>query len=253
MEGQPLYYYPPGILLGLMVSLVTGWQRSFRRDSQACIERLRPSLRILGKENIPLAGPCLVAFNHYHRPGFQAWWLAMGIAASLPVEMHWIMTGEWTFPGRWYARPGRMISRVVTSRLAGIYGFTTMPPMPPRPQDTMARAASVREVLAYARRKADPVLGFSPEGSDTMDGGLGRPPSGAGRFMVLLARTGMKFAPVGAYEESGVFTLSFGVPFELHTSKDLTSDEMDTWASNTVMSRIARQLPHHLRGVYQDA
>ena len=73
-------------------------QRSFRRDAQSCINRLRPPLQVMGFENIPPSGPCLVTGNHYSRPGFRAWWIALGISSCLPFELHWLVTAAWTYP-----------------------------------------------------------------------------------------------------------------------------------------------------------
>ena len=72
-------------------------------------------------------------FNHYYRSGFNAWWMALGLAATVPLDIHFVMTGELTFPGKWYAPLGMAGSRWLLRRFS-IYGFTTMPPMPPRPR-----------------------------------------------------------------------------------------------------------------------
>lgn len=47
---------------------------------------LRPGPEVLGGEHIPPRGPCLVACNHYSRPGFAAWWLALGITAAVAAH-----------------------------------------------------------------------------------------------------------------------------------------------------------------------
>jgi hypothetical protein len=46
--------------------------RNFHKDAKLCIENLKPPLQVLGKENIPQQGSCVITFNHYHRPGFGA-------------------------------------------------------------------------------------------------------------------------------------------------------------------------------------
>jgi len=121
---------------------------------------------VLGAEAIPQKGPCLVTFNHYYRPGFNAWWMALALAATIPVEVHFVMTGELTFPGKWYAPLGMTGSRWLLRRFSHIYGFTTMPPMPPRPKDLEARTRSVRRMLAFARSHPQAILGVAPEGGD---------------------------------------------------------------------------------------
>lgn len=224
-------------------------RRSFRRDAVDCVGTIRPPLQVFGRENIPLRGPCVITVNHYYRPGFAAQWFALAIAAAVPVEMHWAMTGELTFPGKWYASPGRAVSKWILARGARIYGFTTMPPMPPREADVEARARSVREVLGVMRRE-QPILGFAPEGGDQPGGKLAMPVSGAGRLGLLLAGLGCAFEPVAAYETDGVFCLGFGQPYQLNVPPNLSTDEKDRTAARIMMEHIAALLPTELRGEF---
>ncbi len=71
MGDFPTYAYPGNALWGLAISLLAGKRRSFRRDALACVQALRPPLKIYGAENIPKRGPVLIVFNHYFRPGFR--------------------------------------------------------------------------------------------------------------------------------------------------------------------------------------
>jgi 1-acyl-sn-glycerol-3-phosphate acyltransferase len=245
----PRYSYPPFGFFRLAPNVLFGGQRSFRRDGQLCISQLKPPLRVFGVENIPQGGPCLITFNHYYRPGFDAWWMALALAATLPMDIHFVMTGELTWPGKWYAPLGMAGSRWLLRRLSKIYGFTTSPPMPPRQKDVERRAKSVREFLSYARKHPQAVLGLAPEGGDNPPtGGLARPASGAGRFISLLAEQGFPVLPVGAYEETGEFCLRFGAEYRFQVPRGLNPDEKDHFASHTVMSAIAAQLPPRLRG-----
>jgi hypothetical protein len=164
--------------------------------------------------------------------------------------MHWVMTGEWTYPGKWYAALRGIYSRFILQRLAHIYGFTTMPPMPPRPTDVAARAASVRKVLDFVRRANDPILGLAPEGHDPPARVLTRPAPGVGRFGLLLSQAGLKFLPVGVYEEQGVFILCFGEAYELYVRRELPANEKDSLAAGIIMKNIAGLLPFHLRGEF---
>ena len=246
----PQYSLPPRTVVGLLRDLLTARRRSFREDARTCIERLKPPLRVAGEENIPQAGPCVVTFNHYYRPGFSAWWLALAVAATVSVEMHFVITGELTYPGRWYAPLGMFLSKIVLHRAARVYGFTTMPPMPPRPKDVEARAEAVRRVLDVVKRTENPVLGLAPEGGDSADGKLARPASGLGRFALLLSAARMRFVPVGAYEEHGEFCLKFGTAYELRVPRELSVDEKDRAATQVVMENIARLLPERLRGEF---
>jgi hypothetical protein len=246
----PVYSYPPSRLFLLAANVLFGGRRSFRLDGQACIGRLKPSLHLLGGGNIPHCGPCLLTFNHYYRPGFNAWWMALGIAATVPVEVHFVMTGELTYPGKWYAPLGMAGSRWLLQRFSKIYGFTSMPPMPPRPQDVRARSRSVRATLAYVKTHPQAVLGLAPEGGDQPGGVLNWPPAGSGRFILLLAQAGFPILPAGAFEEAGEFCLNFGEAYRLEIPAGLSSDEKDCAAAGLVMQRIAPLLPERLRGTF---
>jgi hypothetical protein len=246
----PRYSYALRLAPGLAVNVLFRGQRSFRRDGQACVERLKPPLRVYGMENVPHGGPCLLTFNHYYRPGFSAWWMALGIASQIPVEMHWVMTGELTFPGKWYAPLGMAGSRWLLKRFADIYGFTRMPPMPPRPMDVEMRANTVRQVLAFARSHPQAIIGLAPEGGDQPGGLVTMPPSGAGRFILLLVKQGFPLLPVGCFEENGGFCLRFGETFRPQVPRGLNPDEKDSRVARTVMSAIAAQLPERLRGEF---
>jgi hypothetical protein len=244
----PRYNYPPFAFIRLAPNVFFGGHRSFRHDGQLCLERLKPPLQVLGAENIPQGGPCLITFNHYYRPGFNAWWMALALAGIVPVDIHFVMTGELTWPGKWYAPLGQAGSRWLLQRFSKIYGFTTMPPMPPREKDLAARARSVRETLNFARQHPQAVLSLAPEGGDQPGGVLNWPASGAGRFVLLLAEQGFPVLPVGAYEEAGEFCLHFGAAYRLQVPRGLGQDEKDRRTSQTVMSAIAAQLPPPLRG-----
>lgn len=248
---QPAYSFPPRILTGLARDLVLSRRRSFHADALTCIGQLKPPLRVFGGEHIPCIGPRVVTFNHYYRPGFNAIWMAIAIAATVPAGMHFVMTAELTYPGKWYAPLGRYLSRVVLRRAARVYGFTSMPPMPPRPGDVEARADSVRRVLDIARSRQDAILGLAPEGSDQPGGRLTMPAPGAGRFALLLQALGYKFIPAGIYEEAGALCLRFGAAYELNLPRGISAHEKDEQAAHQVMTNIAPLLPEALRGEFQ--
>jgi hypothetical protein len=142
------------------------------------------------------------------------------------------------------------LSRFILHRIAGVYGFTSMPPMPPRQKDVAERAVSVRAVLEFIRHADDPIVGLAPEGGDSTDGKLARPASGLGRFGLLLSNMGLRFIPAGAYEEDGVFTVHFGKGYELKTDRGLSSDNKDAQATKIIMKNIAGLLPLNLRGEF---
>ncbi len=250
MMPSPRYSYPPILFAALARDILLLRKRDFHKDARACIAKLNPPLNVLGGENIPQHGPCVITVNHYHREGFGAEWLALAIAALVPVNMHWIMTGEFMYQGKWYEAAGARCSRILLNRIARVYGFTTMPPMPPRARDIEERAASVRAVLEYVKRTKDPILGLAPEGYDTPEGILTRPARGVGRFALLLSKAGFEFIPVAVYESDSMLHVHFGKPYILSTTHDLTSVEKDTHASQIIMKNIAGLLPVHLRGEF---
>ncbi len=245
-DDFPRYGLPSSVVVGLAFNALFGLKRSFRADALGCIGRLKPPLRVIGEENVPESGPCVVTVNHYYRPGFGAWWIALAIAATVPVEMHWVVTGELTYLGKL----GSPISRWALARIAKTYGFTTMPPMPPRPQDVEARARSVRAVLEYVKQQPDFMLGLAPEGADQGGGRLSLPPSGVGRFGLLLAGSGSAFVPVAAYEANGAFCLHFGSAYRLNVPPGSPTDKKDRVAAEIMMKNIAVLLPEALRGEF---
>ena len=244
----PNYSYPLDVIAGLIRDAILSRRRVFREDARASVSRLDPPLHVFCEENIPQDGPCVITVNHYFRPGFAAQWMAIAISSVMPKDVHWIMTGELTFPGNWYAPIGMPISRFVLNRGARVYGFTTMPPMPPRPRDVEARAKSVRTVLDHVMHAENPIIGLAPEGGDQPGGVLTTPASGVGRFALLLAAQRLKFAPVGIYEEDGSLCLNFGEVYELSATHNLPADEKDQHSARIIMEHIAPLLPSRLRG-----
>ncbi|GAB4505469.1 MAG: hypothetical protein Fur0043_24650 [Anaerolineales bacterium] len=240
------YHLPLSLVVSLMRDALLARKRNFRKDSLTCVKELHPPLLVLSAQHIPTGGPCVVTVNHYSRPGFGAWWLALSIAALVPVDMHWVMTGELLYLGRL----GSPISRCVLQRIGRVYDFTVMPPMPPRPQDIEARARAVQTVIKRMQQNGNEVLGLAPEGSDQPKGKLAYPPPGVGRFGLLLAGLGCKFVPVGAYETETAFCLRFGPAYSLQVSPGLSASERDRLAANIIMQHIAALLPEHLRGEF---
>jgi hypothetical protein len=246
----PHYIYPAPVLKDISAGILFGQRRSFRLDAARMVASQKPPFNILGREHIPSSGPCVITFNHYHRPGFQAWWLALGVAAVIAEEMHWVVTNELTCPGDWYGFIGRPLSRWVLKRLAAMYAFSSMPPMPPRLKDVEARARTVRQVLSFIKHNQAPMLGLAPEGGDNPSGAMCMPAPGAGRFGLLLADNGLSFVPVGAFEENETLCLRFGPKYELKVPGGLSAQEKDIQAARTIMQNIANLVPPHLRGEF---
>jgi 1-acyl-sn-glycerol-3-phosphate acyltransferase len=247
--GYPSYPLPWKTALNLLAAILLRSNREFRADARACLAGLQPPLQVFGEDNIPVGHPCVITCNHYSRPGFRAWWLALAISAVLPVEVHWVITSAWTFPERRYGKFLARITRLLFPHVARVYAFTAMPPMPPDPSEAAARARAVRQVLAYARQVPCPLVGLAPEGGDT-GSVLHMPLPGVGRFIAHLAGLGLQISPVGVYEAGGRFCLCFGQPYSLQLPSGLSISERDRYASQVVMSRIAILLPERLRGEF---
>ncbi len=227
-------------------------QRSFHADALALAQRLKPPLQIHGNEALPACGPRLIVVNHYSRPGFPSWWIAIALSAAFPQDIHWVMTAAWVFPGQ----PVKAVAltpltRWIFRRIARVYGFTTMPPMPPRSHEAADRARAVREVLGTIRREPEAVIGLAPEGGDSGPGGLSFPPPGAGRFLYHLAASGLAFIPAGVYETGDELHVRFGQPYRLALPPGLTRKDLDFQAIHVVMRSIARLLPPDLQGEFR--
>jgi 1-acyl-sn-glycerol-3-phosphate acyltransferase len=245
------YRVPRRVLVDFLWAASTLQPRSVARDAQVAMTGVCPEPEILGGEHIPPCGPCLVACNHYSRPGFAAWWLALAVTAAVAArrapdadpEVHWVMTAAWTYPeGTWGRRVLTPLTHWAFRRAAQVYGFVSMPPMPPDPSEVEARALGVLQTVRLAQRLAPEggMVGLAPEGRD-VPGGLGQPPEGAGEFIALLVRAGLPVLPVGVAEAEGRLRVCFGSPFVPEIPPNRA--ERDRAVARQVMAAITRQLP----------
>jgi len=224
--------------------------RSFVHDARMAVAGLHPELEVLGGEHVPAQGPCLVACNHYSRPGFSSWWLVLAITAAVAArrastadpQIHWVIAGAWTYPDSpWKRRILTPATRWAFSRVARVYGFVTMPPMPPAAAEVEARALAVLRTVRLARRlaQAGGMLGLAPEGRD-VPVGLDEPPEGAGEFITLLVKAGLPVLPVGIAEPEGRLCVSFGPLFVPEIPPDRA--ERDRTVVRQVMAAIESAL-----------
>jgi len=252
---------PKAMVAGLVWSALTLRRRSFARDARWAVEGLHPPLSVLGAEHVPARGPCLVACNHYSRPGLDAWWVALAISAAVAdrrasadaspsagdPEIHWVMTAAWTFPeSAWKRCALTPVTRWAFARVARVYGFVPMPPMPPDPDEVEARAAAVLRTVRLARQIAPRggMVGLAPEGRDVA-GGFGEMPPGVGTFVALLAQAGLPVLPVGVGERPrsnrpGRLCVSCGPLFDPDLSVE--RERRDEAVAAQVRHAIARQL-----------
>jgi hypothetical protein len=235
---------------GILLSILGGKPRSFRQDAKVLVGELQPPLQVDGE--IPELGGAgwVIVANHYRSPGFRAWWIALTLTATLDEDIRWVMTSAWTYPDAMRDRLLTPATHWVFTRLAAVYHFVSMPPMPPRPWETEARARAVRDVLRYISSADRPRLGLVPEGGDSPDGKLMAPPPGVGRFIGLLLRGRMRLLPAGVFEAEGHLHLRFGAPVSGGAPQDGLPDSRDRQTADLVMRSIASCLPHDLRGPY---
>jgi 1-acyl-sn-glycerol-3-phosphate acyltransferase len=249
-SNMPRYRFPRRAVGSLLWSALALRPRSFARDARMAVAGLRPELEVLGGEHVPATGPCLVACNHYSRPGFGAWWLALAITAAVAAhrapaadpQIHWVMTGAWTYPtSPWRRRVLTPATRWAFGRVARVYGFVTMPPMPPDPGEVEARAVAVLRTVRLTRRLAQTggMLGLAPEGQDNPAGPAG-PPEGAGEFIALLVRAGLPVLPAGVAEAEGRLCVSFGPLFVPEIPPDRA--ERDRTVAQQVMAAVESTL-----------
>jgi 1-acyl-sn-glycerol-3-phosphate acyltransferase len=246
----PAYPTPWKLLPGLAAAMLFRRRRSFRNDARTAISLLQPPLELRGTEHIPASGPFLLTINHYGRPGFMAWWLTFSTSATLPVEVHWVMTGAWIFPGKWYEVLVDRLTTWLFRQIARVYGFTNMAPIPPYTNEVEGRARAVHRVLQIARRTPQPVIGLAPEGQNHPGAVLGPLPSGAGRFIAKLAPLCQVILPAGIFELDDRLCLQFGLPYQLVLPSALVGDALDAHVGQIIMKAIAVLLPQHLRGEY---
>jgi hypothetical protein len=248
LQGEtPGYRLPRRLLAGILWSVLVLRRRSFARDAQVALGGLRPPLEVLGADNVPDRGPLLVVCNHYSRSGFDAWWLALAISAAVAAqrppdadsEVRWVMTAAWTFPeSRWKRRFLTPVSKGIFGRIARVYGFVSMPAMPPHPDEVEERTRSVLETVRLARKGAS--IGLAPEGRDT-PGRLGEPPEGVGRFIAKLVGAGLVVLPVGVTETAGRLRVSFGPTFIPEVPSE--RGKRDRVVARQVMDAIALCIP----------
>jgi hypothetical protein len=235
------YPFPWRILFPLVYAVLAGKRRSFRQDAGRAIGRLRAAPLVAGAERVK--PPCLILVNHYTRPGLPAWWLALAVSAALPFNLHWVVTAAWRKPGLVSRVLTEPLSRRVLQGVERVYGFTTMPPMPPVPEDTAARAAAVRRVLQVARETDSPAIGLAPEGGDfAPPGRVAELWPGVGRFILHLTGLGLQIYPAALDEVDSRLRLRFGAACELIAPPDLSADERDAWARCEIRDRMQANL-----------
>jgi hypothetical protein len=245
---SPQYHFSWTIILALISAAVKRETRSFRTDSEYLITKIFPPVVFMGSNRIPCVKPILLTVNHYSRPGFSIMWVVIAISAYIPVDIHWIMTNAWEYPTYIQNIVFKPLSHFILSKIARIYGFTSMPPLPPSVDDQENSVISIRNLFEFIRSTKIPVIGMAPEGRDMPSGVLGNPARGTGKLIQELSKKGFLFVPVGAYEEDGALHIAIGDPYELIMPGEINPSEYDVYVSQMVMRKIAKLIPVRLRG-----
>ena len=257
----PRYRYPPRLILSIAASVLLGRKRAFGADAQQLIQSVVPEPCVQNAHLIPREDPFIVVTNHYYRPGYHVWWgvalITATIAQCRPPSngIVWLMTNRWTYPDPLRSRLLTPLTHWLLTRLARTYGFVPTPPMPPQPRHTEEGARSVRQILSLldsSTNEDKPVIGLAPEGRDSSDGSLIKPPSGTGRFLLHMAGNGLQVLPVGVAEINGILSARFGPPFALGSRPELSKTVQDRRASDQVMVAIGAQLPPALWGTFRE-
>jgi 1-acyl-sn-glycerol-3-phosphate acyltransferase len=241
------YVLPARFIIKVVMAMLLGERRSFKKDSVIALSGEHPPLRIIEPENIPQTGPCLILMNHYSRPGYIPIWSAFSISSLFPMESHWLMTTAWTSPNKYWDPIKRRLTRVLFTSICRVYGFI---PMPPDPREVTDRAMAVRNLMALARLNLPIAIGLAPEGQDFPGAVLGSPPPGTGRLLEQLFKTILHVIPVGVYEENDQQVIHFGKPILLKLRNYSSNEEKDRDISTQVMRAIACLLPGNLRGEF---
>lgn len=240
------YRFGPLYLALFGFDMLRGRRHSYARDGERLMARLARPPVLRGEENIPLAGPLVLAANHYQRRGLWVNWGAMlasiAVARRRGQDVRWVMAGEWRAralgPTPWPAPVLRWIFR----RIAATLGHILMPAANGR---STGRARAVREMLRTLREGG--VVGLLPEGRNSPGCVLRQPEPEVGRLLIELGREGAPALPVGLCELDGALVATFGPPVALPTGR---SPEAALRARDEVMGAIARLLPEELRGAY---
>src|SRR5512135_1053241 len=260
------YRFPLALVLPRVPSLVCG-RRSSYDDFTAAFAAVGTSPAVVGAVRIPQSGPFIAVMNHYHRPDIPSWWFAMAACKAIgdcrighaPHEPRMLVATHWTYPDWFHRATIGAASAFAVGRIIRAYDYLRMEPPVLGASQSGRRAGSIRLALEAARqaRQSGHVIGIAPEGGDTPNGAMVRPPPGAGRFLLLLAATGLTFLPFGLYMDGDRIVVNTGERFglemprrDLHGATPMPKDELDEWALCEAMGRVARLVPNELRGYY---
>jgi 1-acyl-sn-glycerol-3-phosphate acyltransferase len=256
------YHFPIGLLATRVPSFLFGRRRSLDKDVDAAFRAIGALPHVINPALIPAREPFVLVMNHFHRADIPSWWIAMAVlkavaerrTGSAAARLRVIVASQWTYDDPFRHLVAEPLTRFMIARIARAYDFLAIEPTALGAAHAAARAHSMRRIMNAAREagNAHDVICLAPEGGDTPEGALSHPPTGAGRFILMLASTGLRIVPVGAHADADRLITNFGDAFQLVTPHALGKAATDKWAIDKVMSRIAVLLPPELRGDYRN-
>ncbi len=242
----PPYRFPAWFFVRWLWTVLVLRRR--RHPGRDALEMLagQPQPRVEGIERVPTTGPCVLAMNHYERPGLRVWWGVALMNAAVwqhrgDPPMRWLMTDR--FEGfragiRW---PDAIMGWLL-GRIAWAYGHMLVP----KPTgDAAPRALVLREARRALRDGG--VVGVTPEAASGFGSELAAAWPGSGAALAWLSGGSVPIVPVAFFEDDEARLVArVGEPFTLDRVGD---DE----GAEAVMGAIAALLPPELRGRYGSA
>ena len=194
--------------------------------------RLLSRLEVTGVENVPRAGPFIMAMNHLH-------WLDPPLAMVVVPRQMAVFAGE-KWERRW---PANWLLKHVGNAIFVRRGEV----------DRRALRA------ALSLLQEGKVLGLAPEGTRSRTGGLQKGKDGCA---YLALRTGVPIVPLAAWGQERLFRelrrgrrpiirVVIGAPFTLSDGPQETRSAELSAATEKIMRTLAAMLPEEYRGVYR--
>lgn len=228
--------------------------RSFRADCALAVHSLPRKPTIQGLEHVPHEGPFVAVANHYQRRD-----LWVGFCGGLLCDSLWsvrddlrcrfVITDRALLDGATVP-----LTRAIFARVARLWDM--IPVTPAEALDAGAedsRRHALRACLQALRGEngRSTCLIISPEGVRGNTRGLRPAAAGSGRSLLALAATSAPLLAAAVYEEpGGALHLSIGPTWHPTPPHDLPKAQLDAWAGDDAMRRVAALLPEHLRGAY---
>lgn len=228
--------------------------RSFRADCALAVRSLPMRPKIEGREHVPREGPFIVVANHYQRRD-----LWVGFCGGLLCDALWsvrddlrcrfVVTDRALLDGATVP-----LTRGLFARVARVWDMILV--TPPETLDANAtdtRRHALRACLDALRGDTgrSTCLIILPEGVRGDTRGLKPAAAGSGRSLLALAATGAPLLPAAVCEDSdGALHLRIGTAWHPAPPRDLPKAQLDAWAADDALRRVAALLPEHLRGAY---